>query len=69
MADLAEPRLAASEPIKPPASSVGIIGWLRANPDSPHAGDVRAKADRARTYRLRGWRATMGLAYVTLQAP
>ena len=43
--------------------------WLRANPDSPHADDIRAKADRARNYRLRGWRATMGLAYVTLQAP
>ena len=43
--------------------------WLRANPDSPHAEEIRAKADRARNYRLRGWRATMGLAYVTLQAP
>lgn len=43
--------------------------WLRANPDSPHAGDIRAKADRQRTYRLHGWRATMGLAYVTLQVP
>ncbi|MGW6932022.1 hypothetical protein ACWGE0_18355 [Lentzea sp. NPDC054927] len=43
--------------------------WVRANPDSPHAEDVRAKADRARSNRLRGWRGTMGLADVTLQAP
>ncbi|MBX6368224.1 MAG: amino acid ABC transporter permease [Rhodospirillales bacterium] len=31
MADLAESRLAPSEPLKPPASSTGVIGWLRAN--------------------------------------
>lgn len=31
MADLAESRLAPSEPLKPPASSTGILGWLRAN--------------------------------------
>ncbi|MET9627856.1 class I SAM-dependent methyltransferase [Lentzea sp. NPDC006480] len=43
--------------------------WLRDNPDSEHADDIRAKADRQRTYRLHGWRATMGLAYLTLQAP
>ncbi|MEU0878975.1 class I SAM-dependent methyltransferase [Lentzea sp. NPDC005914] len=43
--------------------------WLRDNPDSEHAGDIRAKADRQRGWRLRGWRATMGLAYLTLQAP
>ncbi|MDX8033773.1 class I SAM-dependent methyltransferase [Lentzea sp. BCCO 10_0856] len=43
--------------------------WLRANPDSPHAEDIRTKADRFRNYRLHGWRGTMGLAYVTLQAP
>lgn len=43
--------------------------WLRDNPDSEHADDIRAKADRQREWRLRGWRATMGLAYLTLQAP
>ncbi|HEX7304685.1 class I SAM-dependent methyltransferase [Lentzea sp.] len=43
--------------------------WLRANPDSPHADGVRAKADTHRTYRLHGWRGTLGLAYLTLQAP
>ncbi|MEV6241907.1 class I SAM-dependent methyltransferase [Lentzea sp. NPDC051838] len=43
--------------------------WLRANPDSPHADDIREKADRQRGWRLRGWRGVMGLAYLTLQAP
>lgn len=43
--------------------------WLRDNPDSPHAEEIRAKADTHRTYRLRGWRGTLGLAYLTLQAP
>ncbi|KJK33734.1 methyltransferase type 12 [Lentzea aerocolonigenes] len=43
--------------------------WLRDNPDSEHADEIRAKADRQRTYRLKGWRATMGFAYLTLQAP
>jgi trans-aconitate methyltransferase len=43
--------------------------WLRDNPDSPHAEEIRAKADRQRNYRLHGWRGTMGLAYLTLQAP
>ncbi|MGW6446088.1 SAM-dependent methyltransferase [Lentzea sp. NPDC055074] len=43
--------------------------WLRANPDSEHAEEIRAKADRQRNYRLRGWRRTMGLAYLTLQVP
>ena len=43
--------------------------WLRANPDSPHAEEIRARADRQRTYRLHGWRGVMGLAYLTLQAP
>ncbi|MFD5826765.1 hypothetical protein [Lentzea sp. NPDC060358] len=43
--------------------------WLRANPDSPHADEVRARADTHRGYRLRGWRGTLGLAYLTLQAP
>ncbi|SER15081.1 SAM-dependent methyltransferase [Lentzea albida] len=43
--------------------------WLRANPDSEHAAEIRAKADRQRGWRLRGWRETMGLAYLTLQAP
>jgi SAM-dependent methyltransferase len=43
--------------------------WLRANPDSDHAPEIRAKADTQRGWRLRGWRNTMGLAYLTLQAP
>ncbi|GGU37658.1 SAM-dependent methyltransferase [Lentzea flava] len=43
--------------------------WLRDHPDSEHAAEVREKADRHRTFRLRGWRGTLGLAYLTLQAP
>lgn len=43
--------------------------WLRANPDSPHAEEIRAKADTYRTYRFHGWRGTLGLAYLVLQAP
>ncbi|SDL72526.1 Methyltransferase domain-containing protein [Lentzea albidocapillata subsp. violacea] len=43
--------------------------WLRDNPGSEHVAEIRAKADNARHYRLRGWRETMGLAYLTLQAP
>ena len=43
--------------------------WLRENPDSEHADEIRVKADTHRTYRLRGWRGTLGLAYLTLQAP
>jgi SAM-dependent methyltransferase len=43
--------------------------WLRDNPDSPHVPEIKARADRQRTYRLRGWRGTMGFAYLTLQAP
>ncbi|WP_329789611.1 class I SAM-dependent methyltransferase [Lentzea sp. DG1S-22] len=43
--------------------------WLRDNPTSEHAAEIRAKADRSRNYRLRGWRGTLGLAYLTLQAP
>jgi cyclopropane fatty-acyl-phospholipid synthase-like methyltransferase len=42
--------------------------WLRDNPDSEHADEIRAKADTHRAYRLRGWRGTLGLAYLTLQA-
>ncbi|MFI6101475.1 SAM-dependent methyltransferase [Lentzea sp. NPDC051213] len=42
--------------------------WLLGNPDSPHAAEIRAKADRQRTYRLHGWRGTVGLAYLILQA-
>jgi hypothetical protein len=48
--------------------ALGWERWLRENPDSEHAGEVRAKADAHRTYRLRGWRGTLGLAYLTLQA-
>jgi trans-aconitate methyltransferase len=43
--------------------------WLRANPDSEHADEIRAKADGYRAYRFRGWRGTLGLAYLTLQVP
>ncbi|WP_285747058.1 class I SAM-dependent methyltransferase [Lentzea sp. NBRC 105346] len=40
--------------------------WLLANPDSPEADKIRAKADTFRGYRLRGWRGTLGMAYLTL---
>lgn len=43
--------------------------WLRANPDSPHFEEIRAKADTYVRYRFHGWRGAMGLAYLTLQAP
>ncbi|GLY49286.1 class I SAM-dependent methyltransferase [Lentzea sp. NBRC 102530] len=43
--------------------------WLRDHPGSEHAAEIRATADTQRDYRLRGWRGTMGLAYLTLQAP
>ncbi|SES31205.1 Methyltransferase domain-containing protein [Lentzea xinjiangensis] len=43
--------------------------WLREHPDAEHAAEIRARADAHRTYRLRGWRGTLGLAYLTLQAP
>ncbi|WP_189153701.1 SAM-dependent methyltransferase [Lentzea pudingi] len=43
--------------------------WLRANPTSEHAEEIRSRADRQRNIRLRGWRGTMGLAYLILQAP
>ncbi|GHH51886.1 SAM-dependent methyltransferase [Lentzea cavernae] len=43
--------------------------WLQANPNSDHAAEIRAKADAARNHRLHGWRNTLGLAYLTLQAP
>ncbi|MDX8048226.1 class I SAM-dependent methyltransferase [Lentzea sp. BCCO 10_0798] len=43
--------------------------WLLDNPDSEHAAEIRAKADTQRGWRLRGWRGTLGLAYLILQAP
>ncbi|MGQ0837136.1 SAM-dependent methyltransferase [Actinokineospora sp.] len=45
---------------------LGWETWLLANPDSPHAADIRAKADTHRTAWLRGWRDTLGFAYLTL---
>ncbi|KIH96427.1 methyltransferase type 12 [Streptomonospora alba] len=44
----------------------GREDWLRQNPDSPEAGEVRAKADAHRDARLRGMRETVGFAYLTL---
>lgn len=40
--------------------------WLLANPGSPHAEEIRARADAHRTAWLRGWRGVLGLAYLTL---
>jgi general L-amino acid transport system permease protein len=31
MTDLAHPQLASSEPLKPPVTSTGVLGWIRAN--------------------------------------
>lgn len=43
--------------------------WLLANPNSPHAPEIRSKADRHRNQRLHGWRGTLGMAYLTLVRP
>ncbi|MFJ9553523.1 SAM-dependent methyltransferase [Nocardiopsis sp. NPDC101807] len=44
----------------------GWEDWLLANPDSPDAEEVRARADRHREFRVRGTRETIGFAYLTL---
>lgn len=46
--------------------ALGWQRWLLANPDSPHADQVRTKADTHRNAWLRGWRTTLGHAYLTL---
>jgi SAM-dependent methyltransferase len=48
--------------------ALGWQRWLLANPDSPHAPAVEARADTYRNRWLRGWRATLGFAYLTLVA-
>lgn len=48
------------------------LGWERfllANPDSPHAADVKARADAHRKAWLRGWQDVLGFAYLTLAVP
>ncbi|WP_338036902.1 hypothetical protein [Nocardiopsis akebiae] len=39
---------------------------LERNPDSPDAGEVRARPDRHRHFWLRGARETLGFAYLSL---
>ena len=46
--------------------ALGWERWLLANPDSPHADEIRAQADTHRQAWLRGWRGVLGLAYLTL---
>jgi cyclopropane fatty-acyl-phospholipid synthase-like methyltransferase len=46
--------------------ALGCERWLRDNPDSPRAEDVRASTDAHRTAWLRGYRDTLGYAYLTL---
>lgn len=46
--------------------ALGWERWLLANPDSPHADEVRARADAHRDAWLRGWRGVLGFAYLTL---
>lgn len=48
--------------------ALGWERWLAANPGSPRADEVRARADAHRTRRLRGWRGVLGVAYLTLVA-
>jgi len=43
--------------------------WLLANPGSPHADEIRARADAHRSAWLRGWRDVLGFAYLTLVVP
>lgn len=45
---------------------LGWENWLLDNPGSPDAHEVRARADQHRTGWLRGWRDTLGYAYLTL---
>jgi hypothetical protein len=40
--------------------------WLAAYPDHPDAAEIRRDVDEHRSYWLRGYRALMGLAYLTL---
>lgn len=45
---------------------LGHVDWLSAHPDGPDADQVRDEAAAHRRRWLRGWRGTMGLAYLTL---
>jgi hypothetical protein len=46
--------------------ALGWERWLLANPASPDADEIRARADAHRTRWLRGWRGVLGFAYLTL---
>jgi SAM-dependent methyltransferase len=46
--------------------ALGWERWLLANPDSPHADEIRTRADAHRSAWLRGWRGVLGFAYLTL---
>lgn len=48
--------------------ALGWERWLLASPGSPHADEIRARADGHRTGWLRGWRGVLGFAYLTLVA-
>lgn len=48
--------------------ALGRERWLLSNPDTPAAGDVRARADEHRNAWLRGWRDLLGFVYLTLVA-
>jgi len=46
--------------------ALGWERWLLANIDSPHADEIRARADAHRSAWLHGWRGVLGFAYLTL---
>ena len=46
--------------------AAGRERWLAANPDSPHAVEVRAELDRHRNEWLNGYRGILGFAYLVL---
>lgn len=48
---------------------LGWERWLLANPGSPHADEIRARANVHRSTWLRGWRDVLGFAYLTLVVP
>lgn len=48
------------------AHALGYVRHLQAHPDDT---EVRARADRQRTWRLHGWRGVLGMVYLTLVLP
>jgi len=48
---------------------LGWERWLLANPGSPHADEIRARADAHRSAWLWCWRDVLGFAYLTLVVP